>query len=777
MIEFNWTPDWRWLLPVAILLAGICYWSYHSARGGAGRPLRLWLFAFRLLVLGAVILCLLDPQRVTQEQSFEPVRIAVLMDTSRSMGWADASKSRLDQAKDWVKRGLNVPDKSVISCYGFSSNLVSLPNADQATADGGQTDIAGALDSLAVATAQNPPDSVVLLSDGGDNSFGNLEAAAKAFARKKIPIHTVLIGATNEPPDIVVENVQAKRVTFNQAVTKATVTVRSSGFANQAVPLRILKGSSVLAETSVQLTGGSQPVEVEFTPPEPGFYVFSAEIPAQPGERLVTNNRREFGITVVDQVLHVIYMEASGMEAGAFQPLYLKHALEETAGFKVKTLYTEQNQRGGPTPVDDKFLREQVAYIDPVSGDKIYRVRNSTEGYPKNLRDLLNYDVLIFSDVAKSDFTPEQLEATESFVTKYGGGFVMIGGNTSFGSGNYQDTVIDKLIPVAMETQNDITSADFVPRVPEAAWLHPLMQISPDPQENRAIWTEKFPRLVGYNRVDRAKPGAVVLLENPYSSTRYGPDVILAAQEVGRGRTMAFTSDTTYLWGEYFETIWGEKIDPGLPLTESNCDSRYYKQFWVNAIRWLAAPKLDRNKNTVAIELPQMYCAPGAVLPVRVGAWTREGGNINDAKVTLHLMVENNEVESAQAVFSETEQRYLASITVPAAGRFILRATADFTDGNNAMDQQLVIGEETDLEMADVRARPETLASVSQWSGGRILSPEPSDGQTVFKDLLGDKPATVKFRRTPLWDKSWYLGMIIGLLTVEWCIRRLRGMA
>jgi hypothetical protein len=47
----------------------------------------------------------------------------------------------------------------------------------------------------------------------------------------------------------------------------------------------------------------------------------------------------------------------------------------------------------------------------------------------------------------------------------------------------------------------------------------------------------------------------------------------------------------------------------------------------------------------------------------------------------------------------------------------------------------------------------------------------------VFKDLLGDKPATVKFRKTPLWDKSWYLGMIIGLLTVEWCIRRLRGMA
>jgi uncharacterized membrane protein len=777
MIEFNWTPGWRWLLSGGLLAALIFLWSYHRARGTAGRRWRGFLFALRLLVFGAVVWCLLDPQRVRKDESFEPGGVAVLLDTSRSMGWADETESRLDLAKDWVKRELKGPNNFVVSCYGFSSNLVSLANIDAAAASGGRTDIAGALENLAAATAQNPPDSVVLISDGGDNSFGKLEAAARAFARRKIPIHTVALGETNEPPDIVIENVQVQRVTYNQATTKAIVTVRSTGFQDRMVPLRILKGTGVQAETTVRLTGGRQQVEVEFTPPDPGFYTFTAEIPPQNDERLRDNNRREFGLTVVDQVLRVIYMEASGMEAGAFQPLYLKHALEDTPGFKVKTLYTEQNFMAGRGPMDDAMIREQPAFVDPRNGDKIYRVRNSTEGYPKTLSDLLNYDVLIFSDVAKSDFTPEQLAATEDFVTKYGGGFAMVGGNTSFGSGGYQDTVIDNLIPVAMENQNDIMNANFVPHVLDTAWSHPIMQISTNRDENRVIWTEKFPPLVGYNRADRPKPGAEVLLENPYSHTAYGPDVILAAQEVGNGRTMAFTSDTTYLWGEYFETIWGEKIDPNLPLTEANCDSRYFKQFWVNAIRWLAASKFNRNKNTVAIELPQTYCPAGTALPVRVAVWNRDGGKITDAGVALELLDARGAAQTVKAVYSDSDRRYLATIKVPAAGSYLLRATATFSDGKTGTDQQLVVGEDTDLEMADIRAKPDTLAAVSEWSGGKVLSPAQNDGASLFKAIAGDKRATVKYHRVPLWDKSWFLGIIIGLLTVEWSARRLRGLA
>jgi hypothetical protein len=86
----------------------------------------------------------------------------------------------------------------------------------------------------------------------------------------------------------------------------------------------------------------------------------------------------------------------------------------------------------------------------------------------------------------------------------------------------------------------------------------------------------------------------------------------MAVQEIGRGRSMAFMSDTTRSWGRDFETLWGEPIDAALPISETNCDSRYYRKFWVNAVRWLAAAKIGKTNSAVTLELSQSYAAPEA---------------------------------------------------------------------------------------------------------------------------------------------------------------------
>ncbi len=393
------------------------------------------------------------------------------------------------------------------------------------------------------------------------------------------------------------------------------------------------------------------------------------------------------------------------------------------------------------------------------------------------MEELLKYDAVIFSDVPKSDFTPEQLLNTERFVTEFGGGFVMVGGYTSFGSGGYQNTIIDNLIPVAMERETDLKENPFRPRVTDDAWTHPIMQISADEAENRLIWTAKFPQLFGYNRVDRAKPGAVVLLEHPTDRTADGPAVILAAQNVGRGRTMAFTSDTTYGWGRLFETIWGEKSDRLLPLSAANCDARYFKQFWLNAVRWLAAHKANLEHGQVGIDLPQTYCAPNLAIPVRVAALSREGREVADAEVTLELSNQFKRLRTVRAVYSEALRGYQAEVKLPDTGQFVLHAVARFKDGQTADDWQIAVGEETDIEMADIRDKPETLAAVSRWSGGQVLAAAHNDQNALSLALGGATPATLEYRKTPLWDRAAWLAAIIGLLTVEWAVRRLRGLA
>lgn len=770
MIEFAYKPGWYSVSAVILLILTIVGWSYYSARGPANPGLRLILCCLRVLAVGAVLLCLLDPQRVEEIRHYRPAHIAVMVDTSRSMAWKDERQSRLDDVKDWLKQEFKPPSNLSVSYYGFNSNSFPLRDAKDARPDGSRTALADSLESLSAATSSDPPASIILLSDGNDNSLKDPTTIAKAFGQRHIPIHTLTVGTPREPPDIMVENIRVARTFLNQSTAKAVITLRSSGFEGQTVPLRIVRDGKILAASKVKLAGGSQPVELEFAPTMPGFQTFMAEVPEQPGERLLSNNRREFGMTVLDVALRVIYMEASGVQKGVFQPLYLKHALEDTPGIEVKTLYVDQY---GTPP----SLFNQVAYVDPRNGDKIYRVQNSTNGYPRTLDELLKYHVVIFSDVSKTDFTPEQLEATERFVTEFGGGFIMVGGHTSFGAGGYQNTIIDNLIPVAMERESDLTENHFVPRVPETSWTHPLMRLGAAEAENREIWTTKFPRLQGYNRCDRAKPGATVLLEHPFDRTAYGPAIILAAQEVGRGRTMALTTDTTFLWGELFETLWGEKINPNFPLTEDNCDSRYFKQFWVNAVRWLSGHKLDPEKDLLAIQLGQVYCATNLDIPVRVRAAKAGGQPATDAEMMLHLSDASSEVQTVRANYSEEQQSYVASVRLPATGKYVLRATAKFKDGKTADDKQLLVGEELDQEMADLRAKPETLSALSRCSGGQIFSLRGNDPGKMAEALTGAEPESIEFRKSSLWDKSWWLGFIIGLLTIEWVLRRQRGMA
>jgi hypothetical protein len=99
VVEFTYKPDWPWSLAGGLLITALMVWSYYAARGGAHGGLRLGLLGLRMLTLAVVAVCLLDPQRVEEIRHFQPACVAVLVDTSRSMGWKEGEASRLDLEK------------------------------------------------------------------------------------------------------------------------------------------------------------------------------------------------------------------------------------------------------------------------------------------------------------------------------------------------------------------------------------------------------------------------------------------------------------------------------------------------------------------------------------------------------------------------------------------------------------------------------------------------------------------------------------------------------
>ncbi len=72
---------------------------------------------------------------------------------------------------------------------------------------------------------------------------------------------------------------------------------------------------------------------------------------------------------------------------------------------------------------------------------------------PRDAGEYLNYDAIIFSNVGAHELTEERMKLLHGLVEGVGLGFVMIGGQNSFGAGGYQGTPIERLLPVDMEVK------------------------------------------------------------------------------------------------------------------------------------------------------------------------------------------------------------------------------------------------------------------------------------------------------------------------------------
>lgn len=771
MIRFTYMPEMKWLIVSGTLSAAAVVLSYRWAKGRAGRGVRLALAGLRWIVITALVLCLLDPEWLEAIKHQQRSRFAVLLDNSRSMGIKDIPQGRLAAAKRWLQHQFSgkPADGLSVEYYTFNQGVSPIASLDSVTATGDASGVGDALQAVLSVPSEDPLTGVLLCSDGIENVRRDPQTVARLYHRKGVPIHTLTVGTTNDVQDIIVENVQVKRAVPNQAPTRIGVSIRSAGYDGLSVPVQIFHDNKLVASQTLKLNTGPQHVDLDFTPRERGFQVYEVKVPNQAGEWLTTNNRRLFGLEVLDPTIRVIYMEGTPQQAGSPIPewKYLKDALESDPNIKVKTLYRRFGNTGQHLNTID---------ADPESGQRIYPVEHPTKGFPKTMSDLLHYDVIIHSDIRTDSFSGEQLDDMARLVEEFGGGFVMIGGNSAFGKGGYHRTVLDHVIPVAMEQDNDSQARPITLRVPPHALSHPLMAIGSTAEETEQIWTARFPMLYGCNLVDRAKPGAVVLGVDATARNRYGPRLLLAVQNVGKGRSMAFTSDTTRSWGRDFETLWGEPINPALPLSERNCDSRYYRQFWVNAVRWLAAGRIGKTNNPVVLELAQSYCSIGEQVAANVKVRGEDLTPLAGAEVVLCLSTTGQTNTFVKATYDRVSGAYLADLGPAYDASFTVTATAFSNGAKLGEDRQLLVCESGDREMADLRSKPDLMAELARISGGKTFELSKNSPE-VAQAFSAPAPATIEYRHNPLWDKWWCLGLILLLLTVEWSVRRLTGMA
>jgi uncharacterized membrane protein len=734
---------------------------------------RRWsLLVLRAGVLATLVFILLNLVSVSEARL--PPRapeVVYLVDCSRSMA-LDRPLPRLEIVKQAIARSVplvtaNPPPR--VSTYRFGESLAATTNLAELAPTDDATRLLEALDRLPSHFADGPPAGVVIFSDGRTSETAGFEEIAAGYRRLGVPLHVFPVG-DSVTGDVAIENIIAPREAAPGTTVPVRVVVRSRGYAGQRAEVRIRSQTEPnrppLATLPITLSDGSQTHELRVDQRTSGLNPEArqlvAEVPLLPGEAVEGNNRVAFTIGARKQKVRVIYME------GTLNNEYhwVRDALVEDPNIECVAM-----------EVNNQYAARQI----------LYRVNDRRRGYPATREELFTYDVVICSDIARSAFTQQQIDWTAELVHKRGGGFAMVGGNTSFGAGFWDQTAWDKLIPVDMSGQANSPgrgtcwNLQFKITIPKAAEDHPVWRIVDDPAKNKQILA-RMPIFTGSNLVERLKPGAMALGYSDRALPRVGVMPVFACESYGKGRTFAMTTDTTQDWGTFFERDWGEKGD-----------NRYFRKFWRNVVMWLAENSAGANRR-LRVETDKVLYRPGEPIQVSARAYDEKLDETKRYRLTTRLRP-TGEAASPAALQESTlapspsEAVYQGSLTTPSlnqlpavakdGGAAPRLATLEVSahDGDKlaaqaALDVQVL---DDPVEYQDPRPDPARLEQLARDSGGTVV--HTAEQLAGILNACKTAPGEVVVHKTPLWDHAALWLLLLTLLTADWMLRRWWGLA
>jgi uncharacterized membrane protein len=753
--------DGRFLWLV-VVLAGLLFLASWLAVAASARS--KVLIALRAAVLGVLVLILLNPARVRQVKRVGPRPSAVfLVDSSRSMS-LEAPEDRAQSARRIMAAGealVPAERRPTIQKFGFGRGLTALKDSGRPPAPvEDETRLRSALELLPSRFSESLPFGVFVFSDGRTTEPEPLDATERAYRELGVPIHVIPVGDPRVSGDVAVQDIDAPRDARPGTRVPVRVTVRSRGYAGQRAVVQIRKvdepGGTPLATLPVTLVEGEQAHDLVIDA-DRAKSALVAEVPLLDNEALAANNAIEFQITPRDAKLRVIYMEGSA----ASEIPFLQDALQEDPNIKCTGLY-----------VDNQYSAHPV----------LHRLDDPGRGFPETREELLSYDAVICSDIARTAFTPEQLEWTVELVNKRGGGFAMVGGHTSFGSGGWDQTIWDGIIPIDMsgrgEARSEYFDGAFRVLVPPAVDDHPIWRIVDNPARNREV-LDRMPPFYGTNLTSRLKPAATALGLSDQPLAGSGVVTVFSCQSFGRGRTFAMATDTTIAWGTDFEKSWGEG------------DNRYFRKFWRNVVRWLTE-NVDAANRRLRVETDKLIYRADETIKITGKAFDQTLAETDQYRVAVRLRSPQDDAyqpldAAAVNLVPQLEDRsYHGSLPIPPTSQIIVQPGSTLHklvldvvayDGDTEVARTSLDLEVIDdpAEFRDPRPDVALLTELAQSTGGSVIH-----DSAELADLLGrheDASVQLVVTRWPLWDNPLLWSILLGLLATEWIVRRLKGLA
>ena len=703
----------------------------------------------------------------------------------------------------------------------------------------GDTRLQAALRQISSRFSRVPPQGIVIFSDGRVHDETGLEQIAAEFAKLKVPIHVVPVGDIGKGGDVAIAAVVAPPRVRKYTEVEVQVFVRSFGYEGQRSEVRLMelengREGRKLASLPITLQSGYQSVSLSFRA-DLATRKLRVTIPAVANEVSDRNNQLETEMGIERTKIRVLYVEGSAQAMTAVRvgdryqyrgPFSdLKQALTDDEDIECVVLSV-------PGGIGRPQRIAEYAQVDGVRGFP------TTVAELSAFDAIILSDVAAESFTEKQlEWIEQWIGQRGGGLCMVGGEHSFASGG--WDQTPLVAMLPVEMLPGSADwvPGETVRIVPDLPTVPHPLWT----LVADEKQNRQIAetfpaisgvnrWSGARPNLTTVLATTAVSGSPVAVSESaPFSirsittafnalaapatpatpppTTGGGHDVpAIVAGRYGRGRTLALAFPITSPSAEEFVQKWGQEGD-----------NRYYGKFARNLVYWLTENSAIGRRRLVASADKRFY-RPGESITVRAATYDESAAPTKNYRVTA--MVEPHSASGAEADSDDSPLRWPAGMpresgeegpfilwgeefTLPLGGNATNEASLPLhaiqlplaealTSGASSQslrveltayeDQTQVDSTSLDIQILHdpfEQQNPfpdhELLARVAAASGGKVLR-SADDLATVLKDVpVNVGPPIIK--KAPLWSNFWIWGLVIGLLTVEWCWRRTLGLA
>jgi len=720
---------------LAALALEVARRAYRDTEPALASGPRRGLTILRALVLLLVVVMLAEPVLHRAREVETRPGVVVLVDDSASMSIPVADgRTRAAVAEDvardvaqrlserpeaprvWVERGA----RRVESSAERGRDPMTSSNASQ---DG--TDLGGLVLSSAQRHIEDNLAAVLLISDGRSTT-----SSGPRLGGLDVEVFAVAIGDSAGPLDLRLDRVRYPTYVNQGDRVAIDAELVADGETAGSALVRLERGGVTLEERSVSWPrgGGRVPVDFEVAADSLGVERLALEVETTAGELVDRNNRVQVGYEVGKDRLRVLYVERA--------PTWNAHFLSRFAA-------------------RDRRI-EWIGVHAAADGLRIAGT-DSTLTWPLDTEQVSDIDLFVAGSVDDASFlladdtgVRESLRAGAGLWVIFGDGAQSLRGSTE----------LQSLLPLRPSARTRWTRGDIRPEISAAGRVHPILAPTAE-LGDVDTWLRTVPPLRAAALPVDAAPDADVLLRGV--TNRFSAPV-LAVRDEGEGRVAVFNGAPLWSWS--FWRLGDEDTEP------------LYRAWVGNLVAYLAE---GGDRERLRLQLPSPVAAQGDDVELRAVALDARLRPEESSDVWLEWA--RGEVDSTQAeVLGRVRMRQdprtpggrIVELPALPPGAYSIRiAMEDAASALTSPWQSLTV-DPYSVEFRDPDTDLAALTALARRSGGALL--DTGAVESWAADLPLETRRTVLAGRTDLWASPWFLIPLLGLLGLEWALRKRWGL-